>query len=123
MSPRQDVNQVTLHGNLTADPEAIADGKGARLRVAFSTAYKSGDEWASKSHFATVKVWGGQAKPCMEHLRKGSEVVLAGRLELEQWETDGNKRSELVVVAQQVQFLGAPAGDKGNASDSTDAPW
>lgn len=56
----------------------------------------------------------GPARACTEHLAKGGQVAVSGRLELDEWQADGGtKRSLLDVIAQSVQFLaGKPAAEQ-----------
>ena len=61
--------------------------------------------------------WEKQAESCAKHLSKGSPVHVDARLKQERWETDGEKRSRLVVVAGHVTFLN---GTKKAATDGTD---
>jgi single-strand DNA-binding protein len=77
--------------------------------------------------FVDVTLWGRTAEVAGEYLRKGSSVLIEGRLKLETWETEGQKRSKLKVVGQTMQMLGAPGsngkGGNGQATDSNlDAP-
>ncbi len=60
-------------------------------------------------------VFGKQGETCAEYLSKGRSVLVEGRLRQRRWETDdGQRRSKIEIVAQQVQFLGPPReGDKG----------
>ena len=100
------VNSITLYGNLTRDPEEIADGKGATFGIGFNTWAPKGEENAG---FVTVKVWGNNAAPVMQYCSKGDPVIVAGRLELEQWKNkEGEKRSRHTINAFQVQFIKAP---------------
>jgi single-strand DNA-binding protein len=107
------LNKVFLVGNLTRDPEvkylpsgtAVAD-----LGLAVNETYKNRDgETKESTVFVDVAVWARQAETCGEYLTKGSPVLIEGRLQLDQWETQqGEKRSKLRVRADRVQFLGRP---------------
>lgn len=98
------INKTILFGNLANDPESIADGKGTSFRIAFNT--YGGKEKDDHSNFVTVKVWGGQAGPVRDHCSKGKPVMVEGKLVQERWENkDNQKQSQVVIVADQVQFL------------------
>ena len=118
------VNKVFLMGNLTRDPELRYTPNGAavaNLGLAVNRKYKAGDEWKEEVCFVDITVWGKQGENCVEYLNKGSPVFVEGRLQFRSWETDdGQKRSKLDVVANNVQFLGRPAGGKAGAD--MDAP-
>ncbi len=106
------LNKVMLIGNLTKDPEVRYTATGtavADLRMAVTRRFKtaSGQE-QEETCYVTVTVWGRQAETCGEYLRKGSAAFVEGRLKLDEWEKDGQKNSRLTVVAERVQFLGAP---------------
>lgn len=106
-----DMNKVFLLGKLTKDPELrfLHNGQSvANLRLALNRRYKtSGGERKEEVTYVGVEVWGGAAEACGEHLRKGSQALIEGRLKLKEWTTDGGeKRSVLEVVADRVQFIG-----------------
>ena len=109
------VNRVFLLGNLTRDPELRQTAGGlsvSDLGVAVSETYqnKAGEKVETKC-FTDVVVWGRQAEVCSQYLAKGAPVMVEGRLQLDQWETEaGEKRSRLRVKADRVQFLGRLRG-------------
>ena len=105
-------NRVTLLGNLTRDPELRYTATGAAIAnfgLAINRKYKSGEEWKEETCFVDVSVWGSIGESCAENLKKGSQVLVDGRLNQQTWESDGQKRSKHEVVAISVQFL-----DKSN---------
>ena len=104
------LNRVYLMGNLTRDPELRHTPSGVAvsdLGIAVSDAYRNKEgALVERTCFADAVVWGRQAETCCQYLRKGAGVLLEGRLQLDQWETDsGEKRSRLKVCADRVQFL------------------
>ncbi len=111
------LNKVILIGNLTRDPELRYTAGGtamAKLGLATNRKYKQGDEWKEEVTFVDITVWGRQAETSSEYLSKGRPVLIEGRLQYSQWETDdGQKRSKLEVVAERVQFLGSAGGGGG----------
>lgn len=120
------VNRVFLMGNLTRDPELRKTPAGTAvsdLGLAVNEKYrnKSG-EMVETVCFADVVVWGRQAETCGQYLGKGSPVMVEGRLQLDQWQTDsGERRCRLRVRADRVQFLGKPRHGSGGvaATDQT----
>lgn len=109
------INSVALTGNLTRDPELRHTSNGtavATLGLAVNSREKKGDDWVDRADFFDVTIWGRRAESCAEYLRKGSPVAVTGRLRQETWETDGNKRSKVLISAREVQFL--PSGTKGS---------
>ena len=106
------MNRVFLLGNLTRDPEMryIPSGKAvADVRMAVSRKFKtaSGEE-REETCYVNVAVWGKQAEACAQYLKKGSPLLVEGRLHYEEWEKDGKKNNRLSVVADRTQFIGAP---------------
>ncbi len=104
------LNAVHLLGNLTRDVELrfISDGNPvANFSIAINRSYKTkSGEKKEDVTFVKIVVWGRRAEVCNEWLRKGSPVLIEGRLQTRSWETQtGEKRSVLEVVANNVQFL------------------
>jgi single-strand DNA-binding protein len=104
-----DINHVVLVGRLTRDPElAHTSGGTPVLRLGLAVNGRQKDElgnWVDKPNFFDVKVFGGQAEMLSQHLAKGRRIGVDGRLDWSSWETEGQKRSKVEVVAQTVQFL------------------
>lgn len=111
-------NKVLLMGNLTRDPELryVPSGTAvATFTVAVNRVYTSqAGEKKEEVSFIRVVVWGRRAEVCGEYLSKGSPVFVEGRLQSRSWEAqDGQKRSTMEVIADNVQFLrGTGAGEK-----------
>ena len=98
------MNNVNLIGRLTRDPESIEASNGTSI-ANFAIAVSRRDRDAGPV-YVEVKAFAGQADAVVAHKRKGDEVAVEGRLELDQWETeDGSKRSRLYVIANRVEFL------------------
>ena len=109
-------NKVLLMGNLTRDPEVRYTPKGtaiANLGLAVNRTYttESGEQ-KEEVTFVDIEVWGRQAETAGQYLSKGRPVFVEGRLKLDSWEDkeSGQKRNRMKVVAERVQFLGAPRG-------------
>lgn len=104
-------NKVILMGNLTRDPEQPPryTPKGVpvlELGLAVSRRFRQGEDLKDEVCFVDIVVFGKQAEHCAQYLRKGSSVIVDGRLNQRRWETaDGQKRSKHEVVAQSVTFM------------------
>jgi single-strand DNA-binding protein len=115
------MNRVFLMGNLTRDPEIRKTPSGiavSDLGLAISEKYRNKEgEVVESTCFADVVVWGHQAEICGQWLLKGSPVIVEGRLQFDQWQTEtGEKRSRLRVRADRVQFVGGKSrGAEGAA--------
>ena len=107
-------NRVILLGNITRDIELkyIQSGTAVtEIGMAVNDRRKSpSGEWIDETTFVDVTLWGRTAEVASEYLGKGSPVLIEGRLKLDQWETDGQKRSKLRVVADKMQMLGGKGG-------------
>ena len=124
-------NRVILLGNLTRDVEIryIPSGMAVTdigLAVNDRRKNQSG-EWTEETTFVDVTLWGRTAEVAGEYLSKGSPILIEGRLKLESWETEGQKRSKLKVVGERMQMVGgrsggnvAEAGESRRASRSVD---
>ncbi|MEN1681563.1 MAG: single-stranded DNA-binding protein [Planctomycetota bacterium] len=109
-------NRVILVGNLTRDPELrhIPSGTAvSEIGLAVNDRVKRGDQWVDETTFVDVTLWARTAEVASEYLSKGSSVLIEGRLRLESWEKDGQKRSKLKVVADKMQMLGGRGGGGG----------
>lgn len=119
------INRVFLAGNLTRDPQVrfLANERAvAEFGLAINRRYKAPDgSLKEETTFVDIEVWGRQAELCGQYLTKGRSCFVEGRLKLDTWEDkkDGSKRSKLRVVADNVQFLGAPT--KGEAAADPEA--
>lgn len=126
------MNRVCLLARLTKDPE-LRDAGGtpvANLRVAYNTRRKVDGEWTEIGNFVNVTVFGRQAESVAQYLSKGREVGIDGRLEIRQYEHDGQQRESAEIVADNVRFIGGNGGSDaeptpaaGTASSSEDFPF
>lgn len=116
-----DVNVVVLTGGLTRDPELRDAGGTAVLGfgLGFSQTWRdSAGQTCERSHYADVAVYGRRAEALAKILRKGMRVTVQGRLRFESWERDGERRSKLSVVADEVSL---PPRPKDAAQEATQA--
>lgn len=110
-------NRVILVGNLTRDIELKYTPGGTAvtdLGLAVNDRRKTASgEWVDETTFVDVTLWGRTAEVASEYLGKGSPILVEGRLKLDTWETDGQKRSKLRVVCDRMQMLGGTGGGGG----------
>jgi len=107
-------NRVVLVGNLTRDIELKFTPGGTAVTdvgLAVNDRRKSQTgEWVEETTFVDVTLWGRTAEVASEYLSKGSSILIEGRLKLDTWETDGQRRSKLRVVGERMQMLGSRPG-------------
>ncbi|MDY0340227.1 MAG: single-stranded DNA-binding protein [Coriobacteriia bacterium] len=114
------INRVVISGNLTRDPELRSTGSGMsvlKLGVAVNDRRKNQQtgEWEEFPNFVDVTVFGARGEALSRFLSKGAKVAIEGKLRWSQWETpQGDKRSKLEVIADEVEFLSSRSGGSGN---------
>ncbi len=110
-------NRVILLGNLTRDIElkytasqlAVTD-----IGLAVNDRRKTANgEWIEETTFVDVTLWGRTAEIASQYLSKGAPVLIEGRLKLDTWESEGQKRSKLRVVGERMQLLSGRSGGNG----------
>lgn len=113
-------NKVILLGNLTRDPEMRNTPSGqaiCKFGLAVNRSY-TGQDGQKKEEvtFVDVDAFGKQAETIGKHVTKGRSLLVEGRLKLESWEKNGEKRSRLGVVLESFQFVGGK--EQGGAPKS-----
>lgn len=116
-------NQVILMGNLTRDPELRQTPNGQNVcgfSLALNRSFKGGDgEWKEATDYIDIVAWGPLGERVAQYLTKGRPCLVNGRLQSSSWEKDGQKRSKVEVVAQDVTFLGGGGGQSGGNSGAS----
>ncbi len=120
------VNKVIIVGRLGANPEVKQTANGqtvARFNVATSEQWKNKETGApqERTEWHRVVVWGRLGEICGEHLAKGRQVYVEGRLQTRQWEDpkSGQKRYTTEIVAGTVQFLGSAGGERAASQEGS----
>ena len=106
-------NRVVLLGNLTRDIELRYIGSGTAVTdigLAVNDRVKKNDQWVDETTFVDITLWGRTAEVANEYLSKGSSVLIEGRLKMESWEKDGQKRTKLKVIGERMQMVGGKGG-------------
>ena len=116
------INRVIISGNLTRDPELRSTASGLPV-LGFGVAVndrrknQQSGEWEDVPNFVDVTVFGARAEALSRFLSKGSKVAIEGKLRWSQWESQqGEKRSKLEVIADEVEFLSSRDGGSGGSS-------
>lgn len=121
----KDMNHVSLVGRLTRDiemrytPNGLAVG---RLALAVNRKVKKGDSWEAEASFFDVTIFGKMAEALQRYLTKGTQTAVSGELKQERWDQDGQKRSKVVIIAQDLQLLGSPRQEGQAAQGAYSAP-
>jgi single-strand DNA-binding protein len=116
------LNKVMLIGNLTRDPDVKVLQSGstiAEFGLAINRSWVQDGVKKEEATFVDVVMFGKVGEIAGKWLKKGKPVYVEGRLKLEQWEKDGEKRSKLRVVGEMMQMLGS-APEKGATKPTQD---
>ena len=114
------INEVRLAGRVVNDPELkTTQGSGLSVtsfRVAVNRPKREGKEDAAD--FITIVAWKQRAEFVTRYFRKGMAIYIEGALRLRTWEDQqGNKRSALEVVADDIKFIDSK-NDNGNGESN-----
>jgi len=105
-----DINSVVIVGRLVKNAEyrTIGQTTQAKFSLAVNKSRKEDGEWKDEVSYIDVQAWGGLAENTQGRLTQGTKAVVSGSLKQERWEQMGEKRSKLIVVADQID---APKGE------------
>jgi single-strand DNA-binding protein len=123
-------NKVVLMGNLTRDPElrSIPSGQNvASFSLAVNRTWKNASgEQQEAVDYIDCNIWGKPAEIITQYMKKGSAILVSGRLQQRTWEQEGQKRSKVEVVVEDFNFVGGGNADGGGGSyqpsESSSAP-
>ena len=119
-------SKAIITGNLTRDPELRTTPNGSSVcsfSVAVNRVYRdSNGEQKEDVSFIDCSAWGKLAEMISQYAKKGSGVLVSGRLDQRSWEdkNGGGKRSRVEIVVEDFNFVGGRDG--GNTSGSSSAP-
>ena len=122
------VNRVCVSGNLTRDSELRATQAGnpiLHVGLAVNERRKnpqSGD-WEDYPNFVDCVMFGSRAEKLQPYLTKGAKVAIEGRLRYSSWERDGQKRSKLEVIVDEIDLMSRPSQQGGQQAAPQQAPY
>jgi len=108
------LNSVNIMGNLTRDPELkfTPSGKAVcSISIANNRVYTKNNEKVTEVSYFDVEVWGVIAENCAKYLKKGSGIIVEGRLRQDRWEKDGKTQSRVRISANNVHFMAKKRDD------------
>lgn len=120
------INRVIITGNLTRDPDLRSTAGGTSVLgfgVAVNDRRKNQQtgEWEDYPNFIDCTMFGARAQSVSRFLQKGSKVAIEGKLRWSQWEREGQKRSKIEVIVDEIEFL-SPRNDGNMQRDTMTAP-
>ena len=104
------INRVNISGNLTRDPELRVTSGGTQV-LSFGVAVNDRrrnpqtGEWEDYPNFVDCTMFGTRAEAVKRYLSKGSKVAIEGKLRYSSWERDGQRRSKLEVIVDEIEFM------------------
>lgn len=126
------INRVVISGNLTRDPDLRSTASGMPVLgfgVAVNDRRKNQQtgEWEDYPNFIDCTMFGARAQSVSRFLSKGSKVTIEGKLRWSQWERDGQKRSKIEVIVDEIEFMtsrndGAPRAAAPMTAPMAQAP-
>jgi len=112
-------NKVVLMGNLTRDPELRTTPNGhnvASFSLAVNRSWRNANgEQQEAVDYIDCTIWGKPAEIINQYMKKGSGILVSGRLQQRSWEQEGQKRSKVEVVVEDFNFVGG-GGDGGGSN-------
>ena len=115
------VNRVVCLGNVGREPEMKYAASGTAITtfsVAMNERFTSNGQQQERTEWANVVTFGRLAEVCAEHLTKGRQVYVEGRMQTSNWEKDGVKHYRTEVIAERVTFLGSGRGPREETSNA-----
>lgn len=115
------INRVCLTGNLTCEPELRRTASGTAVLnfgIAVNERRKNSQsgEWEDFANFVDCTMFGARAEAVTNYISKGSKVGIEGKLRYSTWERDGQKRSKLEVIVDELEFMSRQGDSKGAQS-------
>ena len=112
-------NKIILIGNLTRDPQLSylpSQTAVVEFGMAVNRRWKDKDgQQREDVCFIDCRCYGKSAETLNQYMKKGRQLLVEGRLEYQQWERDGQKRSKHIVQVESFQFMGDKQDDSGQA--------
>jgi single-strand DNA-binding protein len=96
------MNIVCLIGRIGQDPE-LKYFESGKVNVKFTLAVKGKKK--DDTVWLNIEAWDKTAELIGEYFKKGSQIGIQGRLQVDTWEKDGEKKSKTVIIAEQIDFL------------------
>lgn len=120
------INRAIISGNLTRDPELRSTAAGLPVLgfgVAVNDRRKNQQtgEWEDHPNFIDCVMFGARAESLSRFLSKGTKVSIEGKLRWSQWEREGQKRSKIEVIVDELEFMSS-RNDSASASSGNYAP-
>ena len=120
-----DLNTVMIIGRLTRYMEVRYTAGGMAIgsfSIAVNRRVKKGEGWADEASFFDCTAFGKTAENLIPYMVKGKQVAVLGSLKQERWESEGQNRSKILIIAENIQLLGGDKNTQGSGSDARNSP-
>ena len=117
-----DINSVVIVGRLTREAELKYTNSGtavSKFSIAVNRKKRSGDSWEDEASFFDCTLFGKIAEALNQYLNKGKQVAIDGELRQSRWEQDGQSRSKVEIIVNNIQLLGSNKGGSESSRDSS----
>ena len=121
------INKCMISGNLGSDPELRMTSGGTAVlsfTVAVNDRVKNRitNEWDDYTNWVSCTMFGARAEAVSRYLSKGAKVAIDGKLRYSSWEKDGQRRSKLEVIVDEIEFLSRYGEERTAAPSQGYAP-
>ena len=112
-------NRVRIRGNVTSEHERSSTARGMAVMgfgVAVNDRRKNQQtgEWEDYPNFIDCTMFGARAESLSRYLGKGTKVAIEGKLRWSQWEREGQKRSKIEVIVDELEFMSSRNSDSSS---------
>lgn len=117
------INRVNISGNLTRDPELRVTASGTQV-LSFGVAVNDRrrnpqtGEWEDYPNFVDCTMFGTRAEAVRRYLSKGSKVAIEGKLRYSSWEKDGERRSKIGVIVDEIELWSKSSTSRSSLSSA-----
>lgn len=119
------MNQLSIIGNLTADPitKTVGDNSVCEFSIAYNEVYyNAAKQKVENVHFFNCVAWGKLGENIAKFFTKGQKIALTGGISQDRWEKDGEKRSVVKIRVQGFDFCGSKEGAPESGGQTRSAP-
>ena len=113
------MQKVIMVGNLTKDPEKVQGQDLCKINIAVRNDYRGQDGEYGCEYFS-LALWNKLSEIALKYLKKGSKVLIVGRLQNRSWETDGVKKYATEIVVKEMEMLSSPRKEESQLTPIDD---
>ena len=122
----KDINNLTIVGRLTRDGELQYTNSGSAVlnfSIATNRSVKQDDTWKDEVSYFNAVLFGKRAEGLAQYMLKGKQVVISGSLKQDRWEQDGQSRTAVKIIVDNIQLVGGKQESKAQPELDGDVPF